>query len=249
MMRSYKLALLASALWACSAASQAETSSPATWGADDLRREMADWLRSNGRAAPELKSIGPLDPRLSVGACDKVEIAPRGVSNSTFTMRCKAPSDWSYVLRIDQFATPPATKAEPPGGPSAAAASWVVVVPKVELPKGAILTADVLEERQVSSQPPGQVFKSIAEAVGLRVSYPIGPGTPLAPRNVARTPSVAKGENVTLVANGSGFEISVPGRAEQDGYEGDLIAVKNAKTGAILKGRLERGKVVSVVQL
>ena len=39
------------------------------------------------------------------------------------------------------------------------------------------------------------------------------------------------------------------GRAEQDGYEGDLISVKNIKTGAILKGRLERGKLVSVMQL
>jgi flagella basal body P-ring formation protein FlgA len=60
---------------------------------------------------------------------------------------------------------------------------------------------------------------------------------------------VAKGETVTLVAGGAGFEISAPGRSEQDGYEGDLISVKNLKTGAVLKGRLERGKTVSVMKL
>jgi hypothetical protein len=54
---------------------------------------------------------------------------------------------------------------------------------------------------------------------------------------------------VTLVANGSGFNISVPGKAEQDGYEGDLIMVRNTRSGAVLKGRLERGKTVSVMQL
>ena len=246
-MRSYKLVLFIGAVWASQASAEPSPGADAAWGADDLRRVMIDWMSSNGRAAPDPKSIGPLDPRLSVAACDKVEISPRGSSSTTFTVRCKGPSDWTHVLRIDQPSQPPAPKAA--AEPSANAPSWVVVVPKVELPTGTILTAEVLEERKISSPPVGQVFKTVKEAVGLRVSYPIGPGAPLTARNVARAPLVAKGENVTLVANGSGFEISVPGRAEQDGYEGDLISVKNIKTGAILKGRLERGKLVSVMQL
>ncbi len=247
-MRSFKLALLIGVLSACSAVAEPNVASAESWGADDIRRVMGDWLRSNGRTVPDSKAIGPLDPRLSVAACDKIEIAPRGASSTTFTMRCKDP-DWSYVLRIDQNSQPPAAKVEASSEGMATAPSWVVVVPKVELPTGAVLTAEVLEERKVSSQPTGQVFKSIREVVGLRVTYPIGAGAPLAARNVARAPLVAKGENVTLVANGSGFEISVPGRAEQDGYEGDLIAVKNSRTGAVLKGRLERGKIVSVMAL
>ena len=244
MTRRYKVVLLLSALWGTPANAE-----PANWGAADLRRAMVDWLQSNGRTPPEPTAIGPLDPRLSVAACDQIEISPRGSSTSTFTLHCKAPADWSYVLRIDQLPQPAATRTEAPGEPAASALSWSVIVPKVNLPTGAVLTAEVLEERRVSSAPPGQAFKSIAEAVGLRVTFPIGPGLALTSRNVARAPLVAKGENVTLVANGSGFEISVPGRAEQDGFEGDLIAVKNARTGAVLKGRLERGKIVSVMQL
>jgi len=242
-MRNLNAALLLSVLMVGPVAAQT-----ANWGVADLRREMVDWLRINGRAAPEPADIGPLDPRLSVSPCDQLEVMPRGSSNSTFIMRCKAPADWSFVLRIDQLPQSPSTRvdavkaAEP-------AASWVVVAPRVNLSTGLILTADMLEERRVSSPPPPQAFKAIADAVGLRVSSPIGPGLTLTTRNVARPPLVARGENVTLVANGSGFEISVPGKAEQDGFEGDLIAVKNARTGAILKGRLERGKIVSVAQL
>jgi len=52
-----------------------------------------------------------------------------------------------------------------------------------------------------------------------------------------------------LVATGSGFEIAAPARAEEDGYEGDLIAVRNIKTGVALKGRLERDKKVIVSQM
>jgi flagella basal body P-ring formation protein FlgA len=244
MKRSFHAALFLSALWACPAAAE-----PQKWGPADLRRVMSDWLHSKGRAAPADSAIGPLDPRLSVDACDQVEIAPRGASSSTFILKCSAPSVWNIVLRIDHLGPPSSMRAVAVSETGVEGASWRIVVPKVNLPSGAVLTAEVLEERIVASAPSGQALKSIADAVGLRATSAIGPGLTLTTRNVTRAPLVAKGENVTLVANGSGFEISVPGRAEQDGYEGDLIMVKNSRTGIVLKGRLERGKIVSVMQL
>ena len=244
MKRSIKAALIFSLLSVSPAAAEAEN-----WGPADLRRVVMDWLRSNGRSLPEAAAIGPLDPRISVRACDKPEITPRGGTSSTLTLSCKAPAFWSYVLRTDQSPQSASARAEHQAEAGFTAPSWKVIVPKVDLPAGAVLTAEVLEERVVGSAPGTQAIKSIADAIGLRVTAALGPGLTLTSRNVARAPLVAKGENVTLVANGSGFEISVPGRAEQDGYEGDLIMVKNARTGIVLKGRLERGKVVSVMQL
>ena len=244
MKRSFQAALVLSALWASPLSAE-----PENWGPADLRRVVTEWLRSNGRSLPESSAIGPLDPRLSVRACDKPEVTPRGASSSTLTLSCRSPVAWSYVLRTDQSPQSPSARAEHQAEAGFVAPTWKVIVPKVDLPAGAVLTAEVLEERVVGASPGTQAIKSIADAVGLRVTAAIGPGLTLTTRNVARAPLVAKGENVTLVANGSGFEISVPGRAEQDGYEGDLIMVKNARTGIVLKGRLERGKVVSVMQL
>ena len=43
-----------------------------------------------------------------------------------------------------------------------------------------------------------------------------------------------------------GFSIATPGRAEDDGYEGDLLAVRNVKSGMVLMGRLASGGVVLV---
>jgi flagella basal body P-ring formation protein FlgA len=51
------------------------------------------------------------------------------------------------------------------------------------------------------------------------------------------------------MAGGQGFEIATAARAEEDGYEGDLISVKNSRTGATMKGRLERNKTVTVLKL
>ena len=237
---------LMGALWVCPAVAE-----PERWGPADLRRVMIDWLVSNGRAVPVASSIGPLDPRLSIEPCDQVDIMPRGATGSSFNLRCKAGASWSYTIRLDQTATASAHLVQTPSTatPPSAQQSWSVVAPKMDLPAGTLLSADILEERTVTAPPPGQAIKSIAAAVGLRVTSPIGPGLTLTTHNVARAPLVAKGENVTLVANGSGFNISVPGKAEQDGYEGDLIMVRNIRSGAVLKGRLERGKLVSVMQL
>ena len=224
---------------------------PERWGPSDLRRVMIDWLVANGRQAPSASSIGPLDPRLSIEPCAEVEVVPRGATASSFMLRCKAGASWSYTVRLDQITPVAATAVQlaPGAEPGAAQRTWRVVAPKIDLPAGALLSAEILEERVVSAPPPGQAIKSIKEAVGLRVTSAIGPGLTLTTHNVARAPLVAKGENVTLVANGSGFNISVPGKAEQDGYEGDLILVRNVRSGAVLKGRLERGKMVSVMQL
>ena len=246
MARRFSALFLLGALWGGPVAAD-----PDRWGPADLRRVMIDWLVSNGRQAPAATSIGPLDPRLSIEPCAEVEVVPRGATASSFMLRCKSGASWSYTVRLDQI-TPVAVHAVQPapgGDIGSAQRTWRVVSPKIDLPAGALLSADILEERVVSAPPPGQAIKSINDAVGLRVTSAIGPGLTLTTHNVARAPLVAKGENVTLVANGSGFNISVPGKAEQDGYEGDLIMVRNIRSGAVLKGRLERGKMVSVMQL
>ena len=66
---------------------------------------------------------------------------------------------------------------------------------------------------------------------------------------LSRPPTVVKGEPITLIAKGNGFDIAVKGRAEQDGFEGELISVTNMGTGAVLKGRLEAGKIVTIQQM
>jgi flagella basal body P-ring formation protein FlgA len=218
------------------------------WGAEDIRRSLVDWLQATGRDVPQMANIGPLDPRISLPACEKVDVAPRGTSGTTFTLRCDGPSPWQQVLRVDNL--PPAAATSVRATENAAGQNqFRVIVPKVDLPAGAILSAGDLEERMVNVTPGTTAIRSISDVVGLRLLSSISPGVALTSRHVARAHSVTKGENVTLIANGSGFQISVPGRAEQDGFEGDVITVRNNRTGATLKGRIERGKTVSVFQM
>jgi flagella basal body P-ring formation protein FlgA len=215
------------------------------WGADTIRHFVRDYMAESGKPVGENVAIGPLDERMKVPACGaKPMIAPRSAYSSSLVVHCDAPRAWTYNLRVDQDGDGPrSTAAISAGGP---VQQWHVVVPRASLPAGTILAASMLEERDTNVAPGGSFIKSMTEAVGLRLTAPISPGIPLTTRNVVRAPAIMKGETVTLTAEGDGFSIATPGRAEDDGYEGDLLAVRNVKSGMVLMGRLASGGVVLV---
>ena len=231
----------------CALTQSAAALDQTSWGAEDLRRELMSWFAQNGREAPVMDSIGPLDPRLSLAACANLAIVPRSASSTSFVLTCSAPVAWRYVLRTDAAVLhnrPAVAHVQEP-----AAKRWPVVLSKTSLSVGMILTGDVLEETFVASPPSAQALKSLRQAVGMRLTAAVNSGAVLTTRNVARAPLVLKGETVTVMAGGQGFEIATPARAEEDGYEGDLISVKNSRTGAAMKGRLQHDKTVTVLKL
>lgn len=49
---------------------------------------------------------------------------------------------------------------------------------------------------------------------------------------------VRSGDEVRILARGEGFEISLPGIAQNDGGMGDLVTVVNSRSGARLRGKV-----------
>ncbi len=239
-----RIALAALALVVATGAARATED----WTAEDLRRAMRGWLESNGRGSVPDEAIGPIDDRVRLAPCaERPEITPRSTRGNSFVLRCRGPVAWDYVLRVDGDAgkTVPVAVASR-SRPDTGADERRVVVVKANLPAGAILSEDVLEERYADTAPGATVLKSLREAAGLRLISAVAPGAVLTTRNVARAPHVLKGEPVTIVAGGPAFEVVMPGRAEADGYEGALISVRNVRSGAIVTGRLGPGGVVAV---
>ena len=219
----------------------------ASWDAEDIRGIIRDYFTATGRTLSPDARIGPLDDRMKISACSvKPDVQPRSTYSSSLVVSCEAPTPWSFTLRVDGIDTPAAAtvpRAVTAGGPIK---QWSVVVPRVALAAGTILTSDMLEERLTSQPPGGALMKGVQEAVGLRLVSALQPGNVLTTRNVARAPTVMKGETVTLVAEGDGFSISATGRAEEDGFEGDLVSVRNIRSGIILSGRVAQSGTVII---
>ena len=232
---------------------------PVQWNADALRSAIRVRLAELGRPVAPEAEIGPLDERLHVAACvSGLSVEPRSAYSSSILVRCPDDNGWTFTLRVEGVGGSPAapTPASTPApilvsaiskvaakGP---ARTWNIVVPRVALPAGTILTAAMLEEHITTQPPGGGLVRSVEEAVGLRATASLTQGVALATRALAKAPAVMKGETVTLMADGDGFSVSMPGKAEEDGYEGDLLAVRNLRSGVVISGRLAPGGVVVI---
>ena len=71
------------------------------WGAEHIRERVAQWLSDNGRRVSSPDTIGPLDPRVRVAACEELQISGRSAASSSLIVECKAPAPWRFVLRTD----------------------------------------------------------------------------------------------------------------------------------------------------
>lgn len=219
----------------------------ASWNAEDLKEVIRAYFEASGRTLPPDARIGPLDDRMKISACSvKPDVQPRSTYSSSLDVSCASPKSWSFTLRVDGVDTP-ATATVPrsvtAGGPIK---QWSIVVPRLALAAGTILRSDMLEERLTSQPPGGALMRGVQEAVGLRLISALQPGNVLTTRNVARAPTIMKGEAVKLVAEGDGFSISATGRAEEDGFEGDLVSVRNIRSGIILSGRVAQSGTVII---
>ena len=218
-------------------------------GPNDLRQLVRAYMAQTGKPIADNVAIGPLDDRMQAPACATTpSIVPRSAYSSSLVIHCDGPQMWTYNLRVDfdgasSVATTPASGKMAINGP---VQEWHVVVARASLPTGTILTASMLEERVTSASPGGAFIKNASDAIGLRLTAAIVPGVAITTRNVARAPTIMKGETVTLTAQGDGFSIETPARAEEDGYEGDLVAVRNLKSGIVLSGRVGQGGIVLV---
>ena len=219
----------------------------AQWGADDVRQLVRDYLTNEGRTIPADARIGPLDDRMQIAACATSPLVqPRSAYSSSLVVSCSAPTPWSFTLRVDGIDALPVAPVAQKANVSGPTKQWSVIVPRAALAAGTILTADMLEERMTNQPPGGALVKGVSEAVGLRLVAALQPGNVLTTRNVARAPTVMKGETVTLLAEGDGFTISATARVEEDGYEGDLVTVRNVKSGIVLSGRVAQGGTVII---
>jgi flagella basal body P-ring formation protein FlgA len=242
-------ALLCAAPWVALDAPRAQEAMPVEqmWKAEDIRQFVRIWMEGNGKPLADNVFIGPLDERIRVPACDTTPtLAARSARSTVHVVRCPGSKPWELTLRIGEDERPAPVQLATALHPRAPGDGWPVVVPRVNLPAGTILAADQLELRMVETSPGTTVFKSIGEATGLRLTASVGPGQILSTRAVAKAPHILKGENVIIVSSGAGFEISAPGKAEADGYEGDLVPAKNSNSGVIVTGKLGPGGVITV---
>jgi len=111
-----------------------------------------------------------------------------------------------------------------------------ILVTRTRLAKGSLLDNSNIEVIfRDSGQIRGAVLTDPNVVVGARLKRNLSSGSAITNKN---TCFVCKGQSVTIIAKSASFEIKSLGIALEDGSMGELIAVKNKKSGRVVQGQV-----------
>ena len=89
-------------------------------------------------------------------------------------------------------------------------------------------------------------FNSKQELIGRKVKLNLKKGQYIQPRHLFTKYSVNEGDPVIIVSKFKNAEVSTGGIAIKSGNIGDILEVKNTRSGIIIKGILKKNKKVNV---
>ena len=203
-----------------------------------MHAQVTEWANKTQLLGGTPFSFAPMDSRLKVQACERpLEMDLPFASKETVRVRCQTDKPWQLYVRL----LPASSLPEAVGGKPADAKEITrkqVVVGKLLLRRGTLLTADMLSEIDYSSQGlDPQAVSSIRDLENAEIIRDMPAGTPLRSHDVRRAVLVKQGQSVLLtVTQGNGFSITARGDALQGGKMGEQIRLKNPESGRILSG-------------
>ncbi len=171
--------------------------------------------KTAGYSVPPTVSVGRLDSRLRLQACDKpLETfsppAGRSLGRITVGVRCSGTKPWSLYV------------------PVTVAIITDVVVAARDLSRGAILTSKDLE---LVAQDITRLHRGFMErpgqAIGKTLKRNLRRGQVLTPNQIAAPLAIKKGSRVAIVASSGAIQVRMQGKALGNGATGERIRVQN----------------------
>ena len=121
-----------------------------------------------------------------------------------------------------------------------------IVKLKKSLEKNDILELDDLETVLVEKKHQTSFFSTEQELVGRKLKTNLKMGQKLHPRHLFESFDINNGDVISIVSNLGNVSVTVSGEAQDSGNLGDLIKVKNLKSGKIIKGYIKKDKKIKI---
>ncbi|MBL4574092.1 MAG: flagellar basal body P-ring formation protein FlgA [Gammaproteobacteria bacterium] len=175
-----------------------------------------------------------LDARLQLKKCNiPIEAFSTGAMNNTSRMtvgvRCSGLNPWTLYV------------------PVTVAALVDVVISSRALTRGALLNAEDLEIQQLPlNKLPIGYLSDPSQVTNFELIRPLRVGTPITlsavrPRNI-----VQQGQEVIIKAQIAGLQVRMTGKALKNGQSGDIIPVRNLRSGRTVEATILNENTVRV---
>ena len=89
-------------------------------------------------------------------------------------------------------------------------------------------------------------FNNKKELIGRKLKKNLKMGQLLHPRHLYENYEVKNGDVLSIVSNIGNASVIVSGEAQNSGHLGDLIRVKNLRSGKVIKGYVKKNKIIKV---
>ena len=117
---------------------------------------------------------------------------------------------------------------------------------KKSLEKNDIIQLNDLETVIVEKRHQTSFFANKKELVGRKLKKNMKMGQILHPRHLFESFDINNGDIITIESNFGNVSVTVSGEAQGSGNLGDLIKVKNLKSGNIIKGYIKKDKKIKI---
>ena len=151
--------------------------------------------------------------------------------------RCDAPAWHRALPRAGEHTLGRASRANPATKEAADHAQAVHL--SQSLRRGTILTEDHLTLGPAPQSGSGQGYAQIEDLIGRRLATNMGRGQMVLARHLARDYIIHQGQSVAIRAQQAGFSVSMAGEALQSGQSGEMILVRNLRSGREILARVQ----------
>lgn len=197
-------------------------------------QEVADLMQAAG-----FDDVVPRSGRNLPACADQPRITPRNGDARLIEIRCDNPV-WQRAFERD---------AQRPmrGRPSTPeVAQMLQVTLRESLPRGAVLAPSHLQLVPVAQSAASMGFAEIAPLVGRRLSVAVGIGRVLQARHLEQDYAIRQGAQVEIRATGALMSVSMAGEALEPGQHGEMIRVRNRRSGREIRAEILDDQTVLV---
>lgn len=166
--------------------------------------------------------VSNIDSRIAIKPCSKpldITFSDPAYSRSfSAQVRCNSEQPWKMYVPVRVYQ-----------------AKAVLVTKSIIARDSVIQASDLAIEYVDVNKLRGQTYRDSEPFVGAKAKRRIAAGTAITPKNIC---FICKGDQVTLIAKSNEFSIKTDVVAQEDGFIGEQINVKNKKSGRMVAAKV-----------
>ena len=219
---------------------------------EEISSKVSQWLIKEG-----IKGTPVFSKNTFYEDCnDEIEIKKVFQNYKTIKVNCLDKNGFKLIMRVQTLKNDENKKITKPKMVTKASIKNKILKKKNKLlkiiklkksvEKNDILELDDLEIVSTEKKHQTSFFSNKKELVGRKLKTNLKMGQILHPRHLFESFEINNGDVISIVSNLGNVSVTVSGEAQDSGNLGDLIKVRNLKSGKVIKGYVNKDKKIKI---